>query len=168
MFKVGDKVIHNSYGLCEIAAIENADTYYGKQDCYIIYMQGTKIMLPVSHAEMLRYPIKKEEVAKVLEVLGKLDELPEELSFKERIKVYTEKLISNDILKIAEVFKNLAFLDTVDKLKGAERNLFERINKILSDEISFVQNISKQEAQRLIHSASKKIRKSVKCHKKQF
>jgi len=166
MFKVGDKVIHNSYGLCEIAAIEMQNTYYGKQDCYILYMNKTKIMIPVSHAEILRYPIKKEEIARVLEVLGKLDELPEELSFKERIKVYTEKLISNDILKIAEVSRNLAFLDIVDKLKGPEKNLFERINKILSDEISFVQNISKQEAQRLIHSASKKIRESAKCHKK--
>ena len=166
MFKVGDKVIHNSYGLCEIAAIEMQDTYYGKQDCYIIYMNKTKIMIPVSYSEMLRYPIKKEEVVRVLEVLGKLEELPDELSFKERIKVYTEKLISNDILKIAEVSRNLAFLDTVDKLKGPEKNLFERINKLLSDEISFVQNISKQEAQRLIHSASKKIRESAKCHKK--
>jgi len=163
---VGDKVIHNSYGLCEIVAIEIQDTYYGKQDCYIIYMNKTKVMIPVAHAEMLRYPIKKEEVARVLEVLGKLDELPEELSFKERIKVYTEKIISNDILKIAEVSRNLAFLDTVDKLKGPEKNLFERINKILSDEISFVQNISKQEAQRLIHSVSKKIREGAKCHKK--
>lgn len=166
MFKVGDKVIHNSYGLCEIAAIENQNTYYGKQECYIIYMQGTKIMIPVVYAEMLRYPIKKEEVPRVLEVLAKLDELPDEFSFKERIKVYTEKLISNDILKIAEVLRNLAFLDTVDKLKGPEKNLFERINKILSDEISFVQDISQQEAQRLIHSASKKIRESAKCHKK--
>jgi len=166
MFKVGDKVIHNSYGLCEIAAIENQNTYYGKQECYIIYMQKTKIMIPVGHAEMLRYSIKKEEVAKVLEVFGKLGELPDELPYKERIKVYTEKLISNDILKIAEVLRNLAFLDTVDKLKGPEKNLFERINKILSDEISFVQNISKQEAQRLIHSVLKKIRGSAKCHKK--
>jgi len=166
MFKAGDKVIHNSYGLCEIAAIENANTYYGKQDCYIIYMQGTKVMIPVSHAEVLRYPIKKEEIAKVLEVFGKLDELPDELSFKERIKVYTEKLISNDILKITEVLRNLAFLDTVDKLKGPEKNLLERINKILSDEISFVYNISKQEAQRLIDGHLKKIRESAKCHKK--
>jgi len=166
MFKVGDKVIHNSYGLCEIAAIEMQNTYYGKQDCYIIYMNKTKIMIPVLHSDMLRYPIKKEEVAKVLEVFGKLDELPDGLPYKERIKVYTEKLISNDILKIAEVSRNLAFLDTVDKLKGPEKNLFERINKILSDEISFVQNISKQEAQRLIHSCLKKIRESAKCHKK--
>jgi CarD family transcriptional regulator len=166
MFKVGDKVIHNSYGLCEIAAIEMQDTYYGKQDCYILYMNKTKIMIPVSHAETLRYPIKKEEVAKVLEVFGKLDELPDGLPYKERIKVYTEKLISNNILKIAEVLRNLAFLDTVDKLKGPEKNLFERINKILSDEISFVQNISKQEAQRLIDSHLKKIRESAKCHKK--
>jgi len=162
MFKIGDKVIHSSYGLCEIAAIENADTYYGKQDCYIIYMNRTKIMIPVSHSEMLRYPIKKEEVARVLEVLGKLDKLPEELSFKERIKTYTEKLISNDILKIAEVLRDLTFLDTVDKLKGPEKNLFERINKILSDEISFVQNISKQEAKRIIDSHLKKIKESKK------
>jgi len=166
MFKVGDKVIHNTYGLCEIAAIENADTYYGKQDCYIIYMQGSKIMIPLSRAEMLRYPIKKEEVAKVLEVLSKSEELPDELPSKERIKIYTEKLVSNDIFKIAEVLKSLAFLDGIDKLRGAEKNLFERINKILSDEISFVQNINKQEAQRLIDSCLKKIRESAKCHKK--
>ena len=166
MFKIGDKVIHNTYGLCEIAAIENANTYYGKQDCYIIYMQRTKVMIPVVHAEMLRYPIKKEEVAKVLEVLSKSEELPDELPSKERIKIYTEKLVSNDIFKIAEVLKSLVFLDTVDKLRGAEKNLFERINKILSDEISFVQNISKQEAQRLIDSCLKKIRESAKCHKK--
>jgi len=166
MFKVGDKVIHNSYGLCEIAAIEMQDTYYGKQECYIIYMDKTKIMIPVSHSEMLRYPIKKEEVAKVLEVLGKLDELPEELSFKERIKVYTEKLISNDILKIAEILRDLTFLDTVGKLKEPEKNLFERINKILSDEISFVQNISEQEAKRLIDGCLKKIKETAKCHKR--
>ncbi|PIP21110.1 MAG: hypothetical protein COX40_01170 [Candidatus Omnitrophica bacterium CG23_combo_of_CG06-09_8_20_14_all_40_11] len=166
MFKVGDKVIHSSYGLCEIAAIEAQNTYYGKQDCYIIYMQKMKVMIPVAHALDLRYPIKKEEVAKVLDVLGKPDELPDELPYKERIKVYTEKLISNDILKVAEVLRNLAFLDTIDKLKGPEKNLFERINKILSDEISFVQNINKQEAQRLIGRHLKKIRESAKCHKR--
>ena len=166
MFKIGDKVIHNSYGLCEIAEIENQDTYYGKQDCYIIYMNKTKIMIPVSHSEMLRYPINKEEVPKVLEVLGKFDELPDEFSFKERIKVFTEKLVSNDILRIAEVLRNLAFLDTVDKLKGPEKNLFERINKILADEISFVQNISKQEARRVIDSHLKKVKESAKCRRK--
>jgi len=158
--------MHNSYGLCEIAAIENQDTYYGKQDCYIIYMNKTKIMIPVAHSEMLRCPIGKEEVAKVLEVLGKPEGLPDELSSKERIKTYAEKLISNDIFKIAEVLKGLAFLNTIDKLRGAEKSLFERINKILSDEISFVQNISKQEAQRLIQGCLKKIRESAKCHKK--
>jgi len=166
MFKVGDKVIHNSYGLCEIAAIENANTYYGKQDCYIIYMNKTKIMIPVAHADMLRYPIKKEDVPRVLEVFSKLDELPGELPYKERIKAYTEKLISNDILKIAEVSRNLAFLDTIDKLKGPEKNLFERINKILSDELSFVQNITKQEALKTIHNCLKKVKESAKCRRK--
>lgn len=166
MFKVGDKAIHSSYGLCEIAAIENANTYYGKQDCYVIYMQKTKIMIPVAYADMLRYPIKEEEVPKVLETLSNLEGLLDELSSKERIKIYTEKLVSNDILKIAEVLKSLAFLDETDKLKEPEKNLFERINKILSDEISFVQDITKQEAQRLIDSCLKKAREGMKCHRK--
>jgi RNA polymerase-interacting CarD/CdnL/TRCF family regulator len=166
MFKVGDKVVHNSYGLCKIAAIEMQDTYYGKQECYIINMDETKIMIPVSHSEMLRYPIKKEEVAKILEVLSNSKELPDELSFKEWTSSCAEKLISNNVLKAAEVLRNLAFLDTVDQLKGSEKNLFERINKILFGEISFVQNISKLDAQRLIQSCLKKVRMSAKCHKK--
>jgi len=165
MFKVGDKIIYSSYGLYEIAAIEMQNTYYGRQECYIIYIQGAKIMIPVAHPEILRYPIKKEEVAKVLEVLGTSNELPEGLSYKERIKVYSEKLASNDILKITEVLRSLAFLDTPDKLKGTEKDLFERINKILSDEISFAQNISKSETGKLIDSYLKKIRKSVKSQK---
>jgi CarD family transcriptional regulator len=166
MLKIGNKVIHNSYGLCEITAIEMQNTYYGKQDCYIIYMNKTKIMIPVLHSEMLRCPIKKEEVAKVLEVFGKLDELPDELSFKERIRLFSEKFKTNDILKLAEILRDMAFLGETDKLKAQEKSLRERINKILSDEISFVQNISKQEAQRLIDRHLKKIRESAKCHKK--
>jgi len=166
MFKVDDKVIHNFYGLCEIAAIEMQDTYYGKQDCYIIYMDKTKVMIPVSHSEMLRYPITKEKIPEVLELLGKFDELPDGLPYQERIKVYSEKVLTNDILKAVEVLRNLAFWDTLDKLKGPEKNLFERINKILSDEISFVQNISKQKAQRLVHICLKKNKEVAKCRRK--
>jgi len=166
MFKVGNKVIHNSYGLCEIAAVEMQNTYYGKQDCYIIYMNKTKIMIPVSHSEMLRYPIGKEEIPGVLDRLSNTDNLPEELPYKERIKVYTEKLISNDILKIAEILRDMTFLGETDKLKTQEKSLRERINKLLSDELSFVQNITKAEALKTIDNCLRKVKESAKCRRK--
>lgn len=166
MFKVGDKVIHNSYGICEIEAIENQNTYYGKQDCYIIYMDKTKIMIPVSHSEMLRYPIEKEEIPRVLDRLSNTDNLPEELFPEERIRLFPEKFKTNDILKIAEILRDMTFLDETDKLKSQEKNLRERINKLLSDELSFVQNITKTEALKTIKNCLKKVKEIAKCRRK--
>jgi RNA polymerase-interacting CarD/CdnL/TRCF family regulator len=166
MFKVGDKVIHNSYGLCEIAAIEMQNTYYGKQDCYIIYRDKTKIMIPVSHSEMLRYPIGKEEIPRVLDRLSNTDNLPEEQSFEERIRLFSEEFKTNDILKIAEIFRDMAFLGETDKLKTQEKSLRERINKLLSDELSFVQNITKAEALKTIDNCMRKVKESAKCRRK--
>ena len=166
MFKVGDKIIHNSYGLCEIAAIEMHDTYYGKQECYIIYMDKAKIMIPVSHSEMFRYPIGKEEIPGIFVALNNTDNLPEELTSEERIRFFSEKFKTNDILKISKILRDMAFLGEMGKLNTQEKNLRERINKLLSDELSFVQNITKQEALRIIHNCLKKVKESAKCRRK--
>lgn len=166
MFKVGDKVIHNSYSLCEIAAIEMQDTYYGKQECYIIYMDKTKIMIPVFHSEMLRYPIGKEEIPNVFDRLNNVDNLPEEQSSEERIRLFSEKFKTNDILKIAEILRDIAFLGETDKLKSQEKSLRERINKLLSDELSFVQNITKTEALKTIDNCLRKVKESAKCRRR--
>jgi RNA polymerase-interacting CarD/CdnL/TRCF family regulator len=163
MFKVDDKIIHNSYGLCKIAAIEHADAYHGNQNSYILYIKQVKIMIPVDRADMLRYPMKKEEVSKILEVLSESEGLEDKVHPKDRIKIYTEKLANNDILESAEVLKSLAFLNKKDKLSESEKNLFEHVNRALSDEISFVQNITTQEAQELINNRLKNIRNHTKC-----
>jgi RNA polymerase-interacting CarD/CdnL/TRCF family regulator len=162
MFKVGDKVIHNSYGLCEIAAIETQNTYYGKQECYIIYMQGTKVMIPIAHAEALRCPIKKEEIPKFFEVFSDYVEIREKIPSQERIKIYTAKFKTNETLKLAEVLRDLTFFDEIGKLKGPEKNLLEHIKKILVEEISFARGISNTEGQRLIEPYLKMIRERAK------
>jgi CarD family transcriptional regulator len=166
MFKVTDKVIHNSYGLCKIAAIEMQDTYYGKQECYIIYMDKTKIMIPVSRSEMLRYPIGKEEIPRVVDALSDTGNLPEDQSFEERIRLFSEKFKTNEIIKIAEILRDMTFLDETDKLKSQEKSLRERINKLLSDELSFVQNITKTEALKTINNCLRKVKESAKCRRK--
>jgi len=167
MFRVGDKVIHNSYGLCKIRTIEVIDdTDYGEQEYYIIYIEKTKIMIPVAYANALRYPMKKEEVAKVLETLETFQELPDDISSGEVINIYSEKAVSNNILEVAECFRDLAILNEKNTVKGSAKNLLDTLSRILIDEISFVQNISKSKTQKLINNRLNKATERAKCNRK--
>jgi len=167
MFKVGDKVIHNFYGLCRIRDVEIIDdTDYGEQEHYIIYIEKTKIMIPVAYASVLRYPMKKEEVPKVLGTLDAFQEPPDGISSGKAIDAYTDKAASNNVLEVAECLRDLAILNEKNALRGSMKNLLESINKILIDEISFVQNISKGRAQKLINVRLNKAMERAKCNRK--
>ena len=128
MFKIGDRVIHGSYGLCKIRGIESCDTYYGIQDCYIIYIERTKIMIPVAHADTLRYPIKKEEVHQVLgtlETLERLEELPDYVFEGEAIDLCSKKNAVNDIFGTAGLLRDLTFLNEKNSFRGPAKNLLD-------------------------------------------
>lgn len=167
MFKVGDKVVHNFYGLCNIRDIEVIDdTDYGEQEHYVIYVEKTKIMIPVAYARVLRYPMKKEDVPGVLETLNAFQEPPDDVSSRETIDIYADRAGSDNVLEVAECLRDLAVLNEKNTLRGAAKNLLESMNKVLIDEISFVQNISKGRAQRLINDRLNKAVGRVKCNRK--
>ena len=167
MFKVGDRVIHNSYGLCRIKTTEIIDdTDYGEQEYYIIYIEKTKIMIPVTYAGVLRYPIKKEEVPKVLETLEAFQESPDDISSGKAIDIYADKAASNNVLEVAECLRDLSILNEKNALRGTLKNLLESISKVLIDEVSFVQSISKGRAQRLINDCLNKAAERAKCNRK--
>jgi len=166
MFKVGDRVIHNSFGLCRISAIGKEDAYSGREDCYIFYIEKTKIIIPVAHADILRYPMKKEEVPTVFEALENVEAMPSEISYRNFVDAYTKRMSSNNVSEIASCLRDLTFLNEKSTLKGPAKNLFETINKILVDEISFIKNISRVEAQRLISRSLSKAKERIKCSTK--
>ena len=166
MFKVGDRVIHNSYGLCRISAIEKEDAYSGREDCYVFYIEKTKIIIPIARADMLRYPMKKEEVPIVFETLENFEAMPSEISSKDLIDVYTNKIASNNVSEIANCLRDLTFLNEKSPLRGSVKNALETINKILVNEISFVNNITRVEAQRLISRSLNKAKERIKCASK--
>ena len=164
MFKVGERVIHSSYGLCRISAIGKEDAYSGREDCYIFYIEKTKIIIPIAHADMLRYPMKKEEIPLVFETFENVKTLPNEISSRDFIDVYTKKITSNNVPEIAGCLRDLTLLNEKSSLKGAMKNSLETINKILVDEISYVKNISRGEAQRLISRSLNKTKEKMKCN----
>lgn len=167
MFKVGDRVIHNSYGLCKIKTIEVADdTDYGEQEYYVIYIEKTKIMIPVAYAGALRYPMKKEGITKILETLEAFQGPPDDISSGKAIDIYADKAASNNVLEVAKCLRDLAVLNEKNTLRGSVKNLLETINKILIEEISFVQNITKGRAQKLINDRLGKAAERAKCNRK--
>jgi len=166
MLKVGDRVIHNSYGLCRISAIEKEDAYSGKEDCYVFYIEKTKIIIPTAHADMLRYPMKKEDVPEVLKTLDAFQEPPDNIFSGKAIDIYADKAASNNVLEAAGCLRDLSILNKKNALRGSAKNLLESMNKVLIDEISFVQNISKDRAQKLINARLNKAAGRAKCNKK--
>jgi len=166
MFQIGDRVIHNSYGLCRISAIEKEDAYSGREDCYVFYIEKTKIIIPIAHANILRYPIKKEEIPTIFEMLENFEAVPSEISSRNLIDTYTKKMLFSNASEIACCLRDLAILDEKSSLKGIVKSSFETMNKILVDEISFVKNISRVEAQRLISRSLNKAKERIKCSTK--
>lgn len=167
MFKVGDRVIHNFYGLCRVRDIEIIDdTDYGEQEHYVIYIEKTKIMIPVAYARVLRYPMKKEDVLGVLETLNAFQEPPDDISSGKAIDIYADKAGSDNVLEVAECLRDLAILNEKNTLRGAAKNLLESISKVLIDEISFVRDISKSRAQKLIKDRLNNAAERAKCQKR--
>lgn len=167
MFKVGDRVIHDSYGLCKIRAIEVVnDMDYGKQDYYVIDVGRTKIMIPVFYADTLRYPIKKGDVPKILETLTIFEKAPNGVFYEEAIDTYTKKIIAGGVLETAECLRDLTLVGEKNILTGAAKNLLERVNRLLEDEIALANSIGKVEARKLIKQHLNKAREKVRCNRK--
>jgi len=166
---MGDKVIHNSYGLCKIdgvQAVENAATK--KQDCYVIYMGKTKVIIPFIHAGTLRYPVSKEKIPDILARLSNTDEIPTETTKEKVIELYTEKFKTNDPIENAEILRDLTFLKELGQLTVKEKNLLNCVRKILINEISYVQKINRTEAEKIIDQCLCKVIEKAKCQRKKY
>ena len=111
-FKVGDKVVYPHHGA---AVIEGTDTITmpdgGKNKYFVLRMTHGDLTLkvPTDRAEEIgmRYPISKEDVEDVFEVLAKKD-VREPTNWSRRFKNHQEKLKSGDVYQVAEVVRNLA------------------------------------------------------------
>ena len=114
-FKVGDKVVYPHHGA---AVIEGTETIAlpdgGKGKYFVLRMTHGDLLLkvPSDKAEEIgmRYPISKEDVEDVFEVLAKKD-VREPTNWSRRFKNHQEKLKSGDVYQVAEVVRNLALRD---------------------------------------------------------
>ena len=149
-FKVGDKVVYPHHGA---AVIEGTDTITmpdgAKSKYFVLRMTHGDLTLkvPTDRAEEIgmRYPISKEDVEDVFEVLAKKD-VREPTNWSRRFKNHQEKLKSGDVYQVAEVVRNLALRDADKGLSAGEKSMLQKAQSVLVSELSFALDVSEDEA----------------------
>ena len=149
-FKVGDKVVYPHHGAAIIEGTENIPLPDGGKGKYFVLRMthgDLTLKVPSDKAEEIgmRYPISKEDVEDVFEVLAKKD-VREPTNWSRRFKNHQEKLKSGDVYQVAEVVRNLALREAARGLSAGEKSMLERARVILASELSIAWDTPEEEA----------------------
>ncbi|MFV1990717.1 MAG: CarD family transcriptional regulator, partial [Acidimicrobiales bacterium] len=97
------------------------------------------------HDVGVRPPIGEQDVADVMELLGKKD-VREPANWSRRFKNHQEKLKSGDIYQVAEVVRNLSLRENNKGLSAAEKTMLLESQRILVSELSLSWEVTEDEA----------------------
>ena len=149
MFKPGDKVVYPHHGAAIIEKKEKRKAF-GKPPEYLVLRMAhgeLTLSVPVENAEDvgMRWPISKEDVKDLFEVLQKRD-IREPANWSRRFKNHQEKLKSGDVYQVAEVVRNLALRDQAKGLSAGEKTLYNKALDVRVSELAFALNTREEKA----------------------
>ena len=153
MFDVGDKVVHPTHGAGLVTGIKEQDLLEQYHRYYVIDLavDHRTLMIPVGKAEEigLRSISREAVLSKVWRTLSRTGE---ELfdDYKKRQARIQEKLKTGDVIKVAEVIRDLSALKREDHLTSFDTKLLERAQQFLSSEVALVEGVQVSEAERMI------------------
>lgn len=153
MFKVGDKIVYPMHGAGVIDSIEMKEFLGEEKEYFILKMPigNMDISVPTSNIDEvnIREVISKEEGERVLEIL---DQEPTKMpnNWNVRYRKNQEILKGGDIFEIAEMVRNLLFLDNEKGLSTTEKKLLNRSRRIMASELVMSGSLDKEEAEKMI------------------
>jgi CarD family transcriptional regulator len=159
IFKMGDTIIHPTYGAGVVADVKELE-FLGneKKQYYMIELlsdPGAVVMVPVQHTQRvgLRPPIARSKLKQVWHVLHSDPHvLPS--SHGERHALLKDKLRGGDIFEVAEAVRDIAWRKEQKRNLTAEgKRLYEQAIKFLSAEIAIVQGKDFTDAEKQISQA---------------
>jgi len=149
MFKPGDKVVYPHHGAAIIEKKEKRKAFGKTTEYLVLRMAHGELTrsVPVENAEDvgMRWPISKEDVKDLFEVLQKRD-IREPANWSRRFKNHQEKLKSGDVYQVAEVVRNLALRDQAKGLSAGEKTLYNKALDVLVSELAFALNTPEEKA----------------------
>ncbi len=155
-FKPGDKVVYPHHGAAVIEKKEKRKAFGTTAEYLVLRMAHGEMTLavPVDKAEEvgMRWPISKEDVVDLFEVLQKRD-IREPSNWSRRFKNHQEKLKSGDVYQVAEVVRNLALRDAAKGLSAGEKTLYTKALSVLVSELSFALDVHEDKAMAKVDAA---------------
>jgi CarD family transcriptional regulator len=154
MFDIGDKVVHPTHGAGQVKGIKEQDLLEQYQRYYVIDLavDSRTLMIPVSNAEEigLRSISREAVLSKVWRILSRAGEALSD-DYKKRQERIQEKLKTGEVIKIAEVVRDLSTLKREEHLTSFDTKLLERAQQFLASEVALVEEVQVSEAERMIY-----------------
>ena len=156
MFKIGDQVVYPMYGAGIVTDIVERDFFGETRSFYCISLPHSKmdVSVPVGTSGTIgvREVISKTEIEEVIEVLGQ-DADPQCNNWNKRYRDNMEKLQTGDILKVAQVVRNLVLTDRNKPLSTGEKNLLGTAKQILESELMCAGGYEAKETDDLVEAS---------------
>lgn len=146
MFSLGDKAVYPAYGVGVIESIEKKNVSGQEEQYYVIKFvdSGMRVVVPRSKAKDvgLRHVISKDMVEEVFKVFQKKSEIKMAKipSWNKRQREYLAKLKSGSIIDLAEILKELTYIQSYKQLSFGEKKMLETVRKLLIEELACCQN----------------------------
>ena len=149
-FKVGDQAVYPGHGLGKITSIETKNILGAMQKFYSILLTSSdmKIMVPENRVKAvgLRSIITRKTANTVLEILQDRETdyslVRTGKNWSKRYQEYMKIIKTGNIVKTAQVFRELLNIEEKKGLSFYERQLMLTVCKMIFDEISMIISIN--------------------------
>ncbi|WP_020578977.1 CarD family transcriptional regulator [Actinopolymorpha alba] len=153
-FKVGETVVYPHHGAAVIDDIETRKIK-GEDKTYlvlrIVAQSDLIVRVPADNVDLVgvRDVVGQDGLEKVFEVL-RAPHTEEPTNWSRRYKANLEKLASGDVIKVAEVVRDLWRRERDRGLSAGEKRMLAKARQILVSELALAENTNEDKAETLL------------------
>ncbi len=152
-FKVGDTVVYPHHGAAQIDAIECKTVQGVDKEILVLRVQqgDLTVRVPAENVDLVgvRDVVSSEGLDKVFEVLRQ-PYVEEPTNWSRRYKANLEKLASGDVVKVAEVIRDLWRRERDRGLSAGEKRMLSKARSVLVSELALAENTNEDKAEALL------------------
>jgi CarD family transcriptional regulator len=151
-FKIGETVVHCTYGPGVIVEIDQKIIRGDQTDCYVVKIDEMTLWVPFSRAVSgsLRLPSSPARFERLFKILSS----PAETLSSDRLerRTHLSELINSGKLEaICRLVRDLATLKRTGKLNDHDKLIYERSQRLLLGEWEIVLSVSVDQAEQMLH-----------------
>lgn len=153
-FTVGETVVYPHHGAARIEEIKQRNIR-GEERTYLklkVVQGDLTIEVPAENVDLVgvRDVVGEEGLDRVIEVL-QAEYTEEPTNWSRRFKANVEKISSGDVIRVAEVVRDLTRRDADRGLSAGEKRMLARARQILESEVALAKDITDDQASELLN-----------------